>query len=88
MVTKSWKKQCAAKNRLWLAHVQAWKKSGVSQAEYCRQNGINNYQLGYWKKKFAGKEKHGQGSALPAIPVQQKATRHVAFQAVSLVRTG
>ncbi len=72
MATKRWQKQCAEKTRLWLTHVEAWRKSGVSQAEYCRQKGINSHQFGYWKKKFIDKEKHDHSSAFMAIPVPQK----------------
>jgi hypothetical protein len=25
----------------WRQHVEAWRESGLSQAEYCRQHGLN-----------------------------------------------
>ena len=57
MATKSWQNRSGEKTNLWSAHIEAWRQSGVSQAEYCRKNGINNHQFGYWKKKFTNKEK-------------------------------
>ncbi len=72
MATKSWQKRSGEKTNLWSAHIEAWRQSGVSQAEYCRENGINNHQFGYWKKKFANIEKSAQRSAFVAIPVQHK----------------
>ena len=60
MATKSWQKRSGEKTNLWSAHIEAWRQSGVSQAEYCRRNGINNHQFGYWKKKFTNKEKSAQ----------------------------
>jgi hypothetical protein len=72
MATKNWKNRCEEKTTLWLAHVEAWRKSGGSQAEYCRKNGLNHHQFGYWKKKYTDKEKSAQCSAFVAIPVQHR----------------
>jgi hypothetical protein len=70
MATKNWQKRCGKKTNLWSAHVEAWRQSGVSQAEYCRENGLSHHQFGYWKKKHTGKEQFAQGSAFVTIPVQ------------------
>lgn len=40
----------------WRAVVKDWKKSGLSQATYCRQSGINPTRLSYWKRKLSGEE--------------------------------
>ncbi len=72
MATKSWQKRCGKKTDLWSAHVEAWRQSGVSQAEYCRKNGLSHHQFGYWKKKFTDKEKSAQCSAFVAIPIQHR----------------
>ncbi len=72
MATKSLQNRCGEKTNLWLAHVEAWRQSGMSQTEYCRKNGINNHQFGYWKKKFTRKEKSAQCSAFVAIPIQHR----------------
>jgi hypothetical protein len=53
----------------WLKHIEAWQRSGLSQAAYCRQASIN-------ANSFSGRlsEFRAQGmSALPElIPVQIK----------------
>jgi len=36
------------KRKFWAAHIAAWRKSGLSQVEYCRQQGLIPYQLSYW----------------------------------------
>ena len=33
-------------------HVKAWKQSGLSQAEYCRQNELPLHRFYNWKAKF------------------------------------
>lgn len=36
----------AAKRRA--AHVQAWRRSGLTQAAYCAKHGLNRHTLAYW----------------------------------------
>lgn len=36
------------KQKFWSAHIDAWKKSDLSQAEYCRHYNLKSYQLSYW----------------------------------------
>ena len=36
------------KQKFWSAHIEAWKKSGLSQAEYCRTQNLKPYQISYW----------------------------------------
>ena len=38
--------------KIWCAHVDAWLKSGLSRAEYCRQHNLSHHQLRYWQKKY------------------------------------
>lgn len=35
----------------WRDHLALWKKSGLTQNEYCRQSHISAGQFCYWKKK-------------------------------------
>lgn len=37
----------------WQTHIQAWKKSGLSQTEYCRQNNISLSSFTNWKSKIS-----------------------------------
>ena len=36
----------------WKKQIQLWRQSGLSQAEFCRQNGFAAQQLSKWKKKL------------------------------------
>lgn len=42
-----------AKRRFWQAHIGAWKKSGLTQIEYCRPHQLRPNQFCYWKKKIS-----------------------------------
>jgi len=38
--------------KIWGAHLQAWRKSGLSGMEYCRQHNLSYHGFNYWKKKY------------------------------------
>lgn len=42
----------SSKKQFWSAHIQAYKQSGLSQNEYCRQNNLQAGQFRYWNKKL------------------------------------
>lgn len=46
----SQKKQFPGKE-IWKAHLQAWRKSGLSGMGYCRQQNLSYHAFNYWKKK-------------------------------------
>jgi hypothetical protein len=39
------------KKKYWQEHVASWRVSNLSQAEYCRINGLRTYVFSYWKRK-------------------------------------
>lgn len=41
-----------SKRRFWEHHLAECNRSGLSQAQYCRQNGISVKTFGYWKRKL------------------------------------
>lgn len=50
--------------RQWQAHVQAFRRSGLSRAEYCRRQNISYHALAYWQRKLSGP---GTGRSVPAL---------------------
>jgi hypothetical protein len=38
-------------NTQWWRHVKAWRESGLSQADYCRQQGLNPKTLSVWARR-------------------------------------
>ncbi len=41
----------AERRRFWEKHIEKWESSGLSQAEYCRQNGVNIKSFHHWKRR-------------------------------------
>ena len=48
--------QNKARREWWSIHVEAWQRSGVSQAEYCRQHRFDEKTFTRWLKHLAGEE--------------------------------
>ncbi len=60
------------KRKFWRAHVNAWKKSGLSQAEYSRRQGLNVHRLGYWINNKSSQTT--QSLTLVEVPTQNMET--------------
>ena len=37
----------------WQMQIAKWKKSGITQSEFCRQNGLQRSAFGYWRQKLS-----------------------------------
>lgn len=42
--------------QFWQSHLANWKDSGLSQAEYCRQNNLKSTRFTYWKLKLSSQD--------------------------------
>ena len=40
------------KQESWKSHVEAWRTSGLSQVDYCRQHDLSRHRFTYWKCKL------------------------------------
>ncbi len=40
------------KPTLWAAHMDAWKNSGLSQVQFCKQNNLTYAAFGYWRTRL------------------------------------
>ena len=38
----------------WFKHLESWKQSNLTQADYCRMHGLRTNQFWYWKSKLQG----------------------------------
>jgi len=54
-------------NPQWWRHVKAWRESGMSQADYCRQQGLNPKTFSKWARCEYPVDKT---APLEVIPVQ------------------
>lgn len=66
MADKKWQDRCRKKKRFWQVHIRAWKKSGLTQNEYCHRNKLKSNQLCYWKKKF---KEEAQSPTVKFVPI-------------------
>ncbi len=65
----------------WLDHVEAWQKSGITQAEYCRTRNLNLKSFSNWKLKHF-RESHK--SSEPEIPVFASSSTHMPLIPVAI----
>ena len=56
----------------WLAHVQAWRASGLRKREYCETQGLKLSTLNYWCRVETAPQPE---PALTLIPISQSSTR-------------
>jgi len=47
-----YREQLTQKRRHWEKHVEAWRASGLPQAQYCRQHNLKVHCLVYWRKRY------------------------------------
>ena len=46
-------KSLSARGRFWQRHLERWRPSGLSQAEYCRQHELSAAAFGWWKGQLS-----------------------------------
>jgi len=54
----------------WRRHVEAWRESGLSQAAYCHQQGLNRKTFSVWTRRVQGDLSLNKDTPLELIPVQ------------------
>ena len=53
------------KRKRWAIHIESWRKSGKTQAQYCRDQGLSRKLFYYWKSKFNDRSADG----LSLVPI-------------------
>ncbi|MHB1953010.1 MAG: IS66 family insertion sequence element accessory protein TnpA [Sulfobacillus sp.] len=62
-------KTLESRRQYWRGHVNAWQRSGLSQAAYCNAHGLVARQLGYWIRNMPAS--HGvEAHALTMVPAR------------------
>ena len=59
----------------WQQHLDAWRVSGLRQAEYCRQHGLPPKYMTLWKRKLTDLAAGSAPAAAPAPPAPAKSDR-------------
>ena len=57
------------RREFWQAHVEAWRKSGLTQRAYSREDGLPEWQLSHWKHRLQ-RARRGQQRKPRLVPVR------------------
>jgi hypothetical protein len=69
----------------WRRHVEAWRESGLSQAAYCHQQGLNRKTFSVWTRRIQGDSSLGKGTPLELRPIQLEPSAPVASTPTSVM---
>jgi transposase-like protein len=58
------------KQMQWCRHVKVWRESGLSQADYCRQQGLNAKTFSVWVRRVRDELPLVKDAPLEIIPIQ------------------
>lgn len=72
------------RGRFWQRHLQRWRQSGLSQAQYCRQQQVSAPAFGWWKGRLSAVSGQGQSVAGP----EERADSREAFVEVAVTPSG
>jgi len=74
------------KHRYWEAQLRAWQRSGLTQAEFCRRQGIRPKRFGSWKRRL-GVEQQGKDSPVRfvAVAIRPEAQRQAGSSPLATV---
>lgn len=63
----------------WRKHVDGWRASKLTQAEYCRRHKLSAGAFYHWKRRFLGQSEdlHGKTPDIVPIPMQQFTIKEV-----------
>ena len=70
--------------KCWLEHLEAWKQTNLTQADYCRMHGLRTNQFWYWKSKLQGQDSVAKQKVTSGFAIAQFETVTAPQQAVSV----
>ena len=79
------------KQRLWARRIDAWRRSGESQAAYCRRHGLKRALFVYWKRRLEEMGAATKGSSaiqFVEVPAVHGCNCSVAATGIVLVAAG
>ena len=72
-------------NAHWRRHVEVWRESGLSQADYCQQQGLNRKTFSVWTRRVQGDLSLDKDAPLELLPVQLEPSTPVASTPASVM---
>lgn len=80
---------CSGKAAFWSGHIEAWQRSGLSQGAYCRQHGLSQSSLNYWRARLSKSDKVSAPSVtFVPVPLPAPAPAIIAPSEPILVHVG
>jgi hypothetical protein len=71
-------------HQYWSDHVSRWKKTNLSKAEYCRQNGLAKHRFHYWFHKLE-RSAEAPPTVVPlSFPLQDPPPEHTTVLSVKV----
>ncbi len=55
------RRQLTERGRFWRRHLERWERSGLSQAQYCREHKLSAATFGWWKGQLSGRQRRQPG---------------------------
>ncbi len=52
MANGSGSSELAGKAKYWTKQVEGWRRSGLSQVEFCQEHGLSRWGFLYWRRKL------------------------------------
>ena len=86
MGKQTWELRQQERETLWRKRVGAWSRSGLSQAAYCRQQGLAPADFSWWKHELARRD--GLAAASPAQPSSERLPQFVPLQVTAVNTRG
>lgn len=67
------------KAKYWSEHIAAWLRSGLSQGAYCREYGLSQSSLSYWRKRLGETNNREAAPFVTIVPVPLAVSGQVAM---------
>ena len=83
---KSWELRQRERETLWRRRVGSWRRSGLSQAAYCRQQALAPADFSWWKHELARRD--GLAAVSPVQPGSERLPQFVPLQVTALHTRG
>ena len=71
--------QRSEKAAYWSEHIATWQRSGLGQGAYCRQHGLSQSSLSYWRARLGKTTGMVSASSVTIVPVPQPALAQAAM---------
>ena len=73
------------KREYWFHHVELWNNSGLSQAEYARQNQLSLRKLNYYKRLLLRTQPPQYQPLIPAVVIEETTAPEIRSSGITLV---